>query len=301
RETDARDVTVKRQYDVLGRLRFVDYPERDLDTMYDWDDKAVPFSKGRMTAIRRNRESVDYRYDRFGRMTQDGALTYGYDKNGNRKTIGYPGGVTASYTHDYADRQATLTFQAGEQPPQSLVTSASYKPFGPLLSLSLANGLTEIRTYTARYFPLTIEVLDRLTWTYQTDGLGNVTAIVDSLDPSASRTFSYQDYQYYLTAGVGPWGDLGWTYDKMGNRFTEIRDGIGSQYTYRPNASGGNSPQLARLTVGAEETPTRFFYDAAGDLTNIAAPKLRARHTYNAAKRLAEIRSETAGSPGKHT
>ena len=189
RETDARDVTVKRQYDVLGRLRFVDYPENDLDTMYDWDDKAVPFSKGRLTAIRRDGESVDYRYDRFGRLTQDGALTYGYDKNGNRTTIGYPGGVTATYTYDYADRQATLIFQDGEQPPQALVTSASYKPFGPLTSLTLGNGLTEIRTYTTRYFPWTIEVPDRLNWTYQTDAVGNVTAITDNLDPGAQSNF----------------------------------------------------------------------------------------------------------------
>ncbi|MCP4546558.1 MAG: hypothetical protein GY835_08855, partial [bacterium] len=186
----------KRQYDVLGRLRFVDYPERDLDTMYDCDDKAVPFSKGRMTAIRRNRESVDYRYDRFGRMTQDGALTYGYDKNGNRTTIGYPGGVTATYTHDYADRQATLSFQDGEHPPQMLVSSASYKPFGPLTSMTLGNGLTETRTYTSRYFPWTIEVSDRLSWSYQTDALGKIRAIVDSLEPSASRTFSYQGFYH---------------------------------------------------------------------------------------------------------
>jgi hypothetical protein len=32
-------------------------------------------------------------------MTSDGDLTYGYDGNGNRLTIGYPGAVTATYGH----------------------------------------------------------------------------------------------------------------------------------------------------------------------------------------------------------
>ncbi|MCP4655563.1 MAG: RHS repeat protein, partial [bacterium] len=301
RETDARDVTVKRQYDILGRLRFVDYPERDLDTMYDWDDKAVPFSKGRMTAIRRDGESVDYRYDRFGRMTQDGALTYGYDKNSNRKTIGYPGGVTATYTYDYADRQATLTFQDGEQPPQILVPSASYKPFGPLTSMTLGNGLTETRTYTSRYFPWTIEVPDRLSWTYETDAMGNVRAVTDHLDPASSRVFGYQDFQYHLTGGAGPWGNLSWTYDKIGNRLTEIRDGATTSYVYRQNTAGINSAQLIRLIVQEEEGLSRFYYDSAGNLTNHAAARSRTRFDYNQAKRLSQIRSETAGHSSKLT
>jgi len=38
-----------------------------------------------------------YAYDRFGRMTEDGGLTYAYDENDNRTEVGYrhsrtPGG-----------------------------------------------------------------------------------------------------------------------------------------------------------------------------------------------------------------
>jgi hypothetical protein len=74
----------------------------------------VPFSLGRLTAITRDGHAVAYTYDRFGRTTQDGELAYGYDANGNRTTIGYPGGVMATYGFDFADRETTLTVTTPE-------------------------------------------------------------------------------------------------------------------------------------------------------------------------------------------
>lgn len=49
--------------------------------------------------------------------------------------------------------------------------------------------------------------------------------ILDRLNPANDRTYVYQDYQYFLTLteGAGPWGSLVWTYDRIGNRLTEIR------------------------------------------------------------------------------
>ncbi len=205
--------------------------------------------------------------------------------------------MIATYTYDYADRQTTLSFRDGEEPPQPLVTSASYKPFGPVMSITLDNGLTETRTYTTRYFPWTIEVPDRLRWTYETDAVGNIAAIMDNVDPATSQTYSYQDYQYYLTGGVGPLGDLSWSYDKTGNRLSETSAGTTSTYTYRRNASGSNSPQLAQISVDGEQRPSRYYYDVAGNLTNVAATKSLTRFNYNAANRLSEIRTESATTP----
>jgi hypothetical protein len=53
----------------------------------------VPFSKGCLTRIARHGEAVDYRYDRFGRILQDGPWPTGYDANGNPTSLMYPGGV----------------------------------------------------------------------------------------------------------------------------------------------------------------------------------------------------------------
>lgn len=48
--------------------------------------------------------------------------------------------MTARYTHDFADREASLEIQVGSAAPQPIVTGATYKPFGPLAGLTLGNG-----------------------------------------------------------------------------------------------------------------------------------------------------------------
>ncbi len=102
--TDARGVVRTRTVDERDRVTLVQYPDNSLNVTYTYDDPGVAFSLGRLTRIERGGAGVDYEYDRFGRLIRDGDLTYGYDRNGNRRTIGYPGGVTATYSYDLADR-----------------------------------------------------------------------------------------------------------------------------------------------------------------------------------------------------
>lgn len=330
---DARSITVTQTYDAADRLTLVDLPDPTLDITYTYDDPAVPFSKGRLTSIARNGASVDYTYDRFGRMTQDGELTYGYDANGNRTTIGYPGGVTATYGFDFADREASLEVDDGTS-LESVVTSASYLASGPLTALTLGNGTTESRLFDLRYFPTAIEVMtSRLhAWDYLTDAVGNITSIVETegcesmltlanqmlvgnatfracdeiiaspnvtIGPGAAvvfqagqrislgdgfsvalgatfrgviappppavsaRTFSYQDFQYFLTSADGsPWGSLAWTYDRIGNRLSEDRNGSLETYSYLSNGSGNT----AILTQAGSRTYTT---GQAGHVTGI--------------------------------
>ena len=152
-ETDARMITTVRTVDALDRVTFVDYPDDTLDITYTYDDPMVPFSIGRLTAIARGGTSVDYGYDRFGRLTQDGALTLGYDKNGNRSTIGYPSGVTTSATFDFADRPATLDATLPSVGATPIVTATTYLPSGPVATLTLGNGIAETRAHDERYVP----------------------------------------------------------------------------------------------------------------------------------------------------
>jgi YD repeat-containing protein len=268
-ETDARKVVTMRTTDVLDRVTAVSYPDSRLNTSYTYDTGA--FGKGRLTGITRHGETLAYAHDRFGRLLQDGTLTYGYDANSNRTTITHPESVTATYTHDFADRESTLQVQVGASPPLQLVNAATYEPFGPLKTLALGNGLTETRTFDQRYSPADIRVdgmSPLLDWSYATDFVGNITSISDLLNPANNRTYGYQDIHYFLTQGNGPWGPRSWTYDKIGNRLTETRGAITDTYTYLTNGSGGRNPKLQSVAPPTGES-RKYGYDAAGNNTFI--------------------------------
>ena len=309
---DARGILRSRTLDVLDRVTQTSWMgDASLTVDQTWDDPLVDYSIGRLTAIARHGTSVDYEYDVFGRVTRDGDLTYVYDGNGNRVSVGYPGGTTATYGFDFADRHETLDVQVGVDPPRTVVSAAGYLPSGPLASLTLGNGTVETRDFDSRYYPDSIVVSGARTrtWNYQVDAVGNVTQIDDELacgtqdlvlsdqtvattevfescadltvgpdfhvaapgdvtlraagsigfenivgvesgavlrsesgadlgpPQLSSRTFAYQDYQYFLTLADGPWGAYDWTYDRIGNRLSEDDDGTLDSYDYEANAA----------------------------------------------------------------
>ncbi|HSK76427.1 MAG TPA: RHS repeat-associated core domain-containing protein [Thermoanaerobaculia bacterium] len=295
-EIDARGIVTTRNVDVLDRVTAELYPDASLNVTYAYDDPAVSFSKGRLTRITRHGEAIDYRYDRFGRTTQDGDLSYTYDTNGNPTAIVYPLSVEARTTYDFADRPATLTAVRPGLPDQPLVTASTYLPSGPLSTLTLGNSLTETRTFTNRYFPLGIALTsgtDRLRWNYTTDNEGNILTITDALNVGGTRTYGYQDVHYFLTQGNGPWGTRSWTYDKIGNRLTETRNGATDTYTYQSAPGGGRTPILS-----AVQTPTgtrTYTFGPAGHLEKTVLGPDAATFRNDVSGRLGALESSASG------
>jgi RHS repeat-associated protein len=292
-QIDARSVVMSRAVDVLDRATAVSFPTPDLNVTYTYDDPAIPFSKGRLTRIARGTSLLDYRYDRFGRLTQDGELGYLYDGNGNPATVVYPGGVQAVMTFDFADRPSSLVAKRPGKPDQPLVTAAAYQPLGPLAGLTLGNGLTEAHGFTPRYFPSTITLGtpgNLLSWSYATDNLGNILSIGDTLHSTNNRTYGYQDDQYFLTRGDGPWGTRSWTYDRIGNRLTEVHTGTTDSYTYQlvPPPGNGHSPILSSVQLGAGGTRS-YQFDPAGNLQQVAQGSTSTQLTNDAAGHLAAL------------
>jgi RHS repeat-associated protein len=195
--------------------------------------------------------------------------------------------VTASYAFDFADRPQSLTVQVGATAPQAVASGASYLPSGPLTSLALGNGLTETRTYDDRYAPESIQVPGRLSWSYTTDAVDNILGITDTLDPSQNRTYGYQDVAYYLTQGDGPWGTRNWTYDRIGNRLTQTRDGATDTYGYQSNGTGNTAilDQVA-LSVGGTRD---YQYGPAGHLEQVTAGANQVLFDSNAEGRLTSL------------
>ena len=87
----------------------------------------------------------------------------------------------------------------------------------------------------------------------------------------AGQTYAYQAPQYLLTGADGPWGELDWTYDRIGNRTSEARNGGSPDtYQYLVNAGTGNTPILDQVALGVGGTRD-YTWGAAGHLEEVAA------------------------------
>lgn len=168
-------------YDALNRLESVTrkrtlVPGTDVVTLYDCD------AQDNLTGVTDpNGNTTTYAYDDFGRLQKQtspvtGVTSYSYDAagnlltttdansaittrtyhdaNGNRTSIGYPSASVVTYAFDFANRPFSAASGA-----TTLVSSASYLPFGPLRALAFGNGTNQTFTHDARYLPLTQQVL----------------------------------------------------------------------------------------------------------------------------------------------
>ncbi|NJL28054.1 MAG: hypothetical protein HC897_09205, partial [Thermoanaerobaculia bacterium] len=213
----------------------------------------------------------------------------------------YPSGVRALYSHDYADRETTLAVAVPGEPVLPVVESASYLPMGPLGQLELGNGTTETHLFDERYYPQRITVAGAaalLDWQYTVDAEGNPTAITDLLSPAGSRSYSYQDFQCYLTLGNGPWGGLSWEYDRIGSRKRETRGGVSDVYSYVPNAVGGNTAMLAQIALGAGGTKV-YQFDVAGNQSQVTTGADAMVLSHDEANQLAAIERRQPGMPAR--
>lgn len=193
-------------------------PGADLtrDHPYSYDDPtASMYGRGRLARMTDPAGLTDYTYDRRGLLrseirtigTNSYPTSYSYDANGNRVSLTSPSGRTTTYTFDFADRAITASNNG-----TSLVSAAAYLPFGPLTSMTLANGTTVTRTYDMRY-RLTQNRLDaggalaRYDYTY--NDAGDILQITDALDAGYSRTFGYDDLHRLTIAngGASLWGN----------------------------------------------------------------------------------------------
>jgi RHS repeat-associated protein len=272
----------------------------NLDTTHVYDTDPADFEKRRLLSITRGADGVAYTWDRFGRMLTDGALVYTWDKNGRRTSVTYPGNLKANYTFDRMDREASMTMQENGGSAITLVSAtAGYKAYGPLVTTvhPTTTSRTVTRNYDLRYAPTSIVVSgSRFTWNYTVDGAGNPTAISQTLPTSVSRSYGYQDTQYFLDSASGPWsGPLSWTYDKIGNRLTETRGATTDTYSHEANSGAtGNTARLdvVNLVIGGTRD---YTFDAGGflDLVDLGANQVD--FTFDAAGQLNQITRPVAG------
>jgi len=287
-KTDARGVTATYGYDALGRRTSTVYSGAPAETaFYGYDDTANGnYGIGRLTAVQNDGADLAFRYDARGNLVQDRRViggtvyttSYAYDSADRIVAITYPSGRTVTYGRNAAGQVTAIDTAAAGGSAQPVAGSIVWAPFGGLESLTYGNGLVENRVYNADGFLAQQTVSGAtalLSRSYSRDAAGRITAI-DDLAPADSETFGYNDADR-LVAADGPTGEFAWTYDSVGNRLSQTKDGSTDTYQY-----AATSNQITRQNWSGGAV-TNYYYDDAGNLIERGNNR---DYTYNAANRL---------------
>ena len=278
-QTDARNVVSTYVYDRLNRLTAIQYPTTALNVGFFYDQSnattgcAKSFPLGRLTRITDASGSTTYCYDRRGNVTRktqvtagvSQALAYTWTKADRLETITYPSSGVATYGRNAIGQVTSITWKANSlAPTTTIISNATWYPFGPLNALTFGNGRTLTKTYDTNYAIDSIASSDPngLVLDLTTDVMGNITAARDTLGaPTPTRTYQY-DRLYRLKnvidGGSGPTLE-GYQYNKTGDR---------TQKTLQ-----GQSPQLYAYLAGTHHLDSvggiARTYDANGNTTGL--------------------------------
>ena len=267
------DGTTTRSFDHANRLTGIDYSDTTPDVSFSYDPA------GNRTGMSDGAASVSYAYDALNRLTSisrgSDVFAYGYDAAGNPTSRSYPGGLTTSYAYTPENLLATATTGGN-------TTSYSYDEAGNLTQTTLpaGNGYSETRSYdragrlvevknanassTLSDFVSTLDPVGNPT---QIDRTGTVTSTTTYGYDAADRLTSVC-FQASCPNGSDP--QIGWSYDQVGNRLTETRDGVTTTYSY--NAAD-------ELTQAGT---TSYSYDANGNQLTAGSDS----YSYDLASRL---------------
>ena len=292
--TDAKATVATHGYDALGRKTSTTYVDASLNVAYSYDDAnsvtgcATSFPVGRLTRIVESAVTTVYCYDNQGRVTEkrqtQGQVTdvtdYLYTRAGRIAAVASPSGLVTEYGRDALGQITTVTVTPPNGAPSQVVTSATYLPFGPLVSYALGNGQSVTRTYDANY-AVTDVVSPALNLHFARDAMGNITALGNSTGANpAIETYSY-DPLYRLTSVTGSAGSVieAYTYSKTGDRLSKTGNGLATgTYGYQANShwltSIGNSART---------------YDANGNTTGSASGGETFGYGYNGRNRLTVV------------
>lgn len=278
--TDARGVVTNLAYDDAGRLVSQTYPASSSENVtYTYDSVAGGnYGKNRLTQMDDASGSTSFVYDERGNLAsetrtiqgQSYTTGYTYDLADRIASITYPSGRIVTYDRDSTGRVSFVTTKENSGAASvDLATYLDWQPMsGIVQSFVYGNGLNLWRTFTQDYQlgQLLVEDLDNNTailqrWHGRTDDI-NITNIWDGVNPANDQSFWYSPSNRLQNAS-GPWGDLTFYYDNVGNRtYRVLDDGTTVTQTYNYAVDGN---RLLSITEGGA-TIRSFTYTANGDI-----------------------------------
>jgi RHS repeat-associated protein len=146
---DARGLLTAISYDALNRVSMVDFNGSET-VIYDYDNSVN--SIGRLSSIIDSSGTTEWNYDAFGAVAQKiqtigttGLTTgYNYDAAGRLTTMTLPSGRVVTYSYD------TFRPDTVEVDDNTILSGATYEPFGPVNGWTWGNGGMNSRQYNLR-------------------------------------------------------------------------------------------------------------------------------------------------------
>jgi RHS repeat-associated protein len=278
-----------------GQVKTSTYDNRNRETGFVWNDSLTPSvtktydAAGRTVTMNSSISSLSYSYDGANQLLSETqnvsggpapkTVAYSYDANGNRLTLGYPGGNSVSYGYTGRNRLNGIT-------SGSISANYVYDLNGNCLAKTLGNGTSASYAYDDANRLLSID--DRASGTsferfnYAYNAAGNRTSRQSSIDnQSSTDIYGYDpidqltEVKYNFSAGANTQDRLvDYDYDSVGNR-ASVTDN-GSSYTY----------SLNNLNEYTAISGNNLGYDTNGNLVSAAMPGATWTYTYDAQNRL---------------
>jgi RHS repeat-associated protein len=244
-KTDRKNVTTTYSYDFLGRLLGKSYSDGATPPVsYSYD------TAGRLQTAANGTDTLTWTYDLAGQLLSEqssknaSTVAYTYDAAGNRLTVSLDGALFVSYGYDDASRLTTITRGAN-------VFAFAYDDANRRTSMSYPNGVTTSYVYDtlnrllnlqANHVPTSTPITS---FTYTYDAAGNRTR-KQQLDYTEDYRYDglYRLTQAERTGGLA--GIQTWSYDAVGNRLTNQKDGVVTTSSYNEknqllSTAGGGS------------------------------------------------------------
>jgi len=281
--TDARGAVASYTYDAANRVTSVAYSRSgviDQTIIFSYD--AGTYSKGHLTGASDANHSMTWAYDALGRVINNSQTVNGITKsvayaytNANLTKLTTPSGQVITYSYNSNHQIASIAING-----TTLLSNATYEPFGAVNGWTWGNGTTTSRTYDTDEKITQIASNGVKSYTY--DNAFRITAINDTELGASNWTYGY-DLLDRLTSSAGGSNTYGWTYDANGNRLTQS----GTYNSTYNISSTSNQIVSIRGTNGRNYT-----YDAAGNTVGYNGATY---FTYNNRGRMATNGNTTTG------
>jgi RHS repeat-associated protein len=246
---------------------------------------------GQIASITQTQGTTSYQYDAQNRLTRidyptGNFIAYQYDKNGNRTQL-QTASQTVDYTFDALNRMASVSDTTG-------VTTYAYDSVGNRATQVNSNGTKAIYSY---------DLLNRLSSLVHTNSSGTIIASYQytlgangnrqSITEATGRVVDYTYDSLYrllteeVTDPINGNHSSQWSYDAVGNRLQQLKDGTITTFSYN------NNDQI--LSETKNNQITSYTYDNNGNtLSKSIDGTLNTSYSYNKDNRLLQVITPTS-------